>query len=153
MAARPVPLNPYSDTQRNRIYDNGSTARKEKRERSQRWSSVVQGQQGSKQFARARKEEDSNTINSCVVGLPFQRPHDSRRYKPQLLATERTSNGKAGWPLLPCLGVYKRERMNLPDWIRSCARGALVFGMLVGYAHDNPTANRSLFTWATSSAA
>jgi hypothetical protein len=29
--------------------------------------------------------------------------------------------------------------MNVSDWIRPCARGALVFGMLVGYAHAQGT--------------
>ena len=29
--------------------------------------------------------------------------------------------------------------MNISDWVRSCARGTLVFGMLVGYAYAQDT--------------
>jgi len=31
------------------------------------------------------------------------------------------------------------DKMNISDWIRSCARGALTLAMLVGYAHAQDT--------------
>jgi arylsulfatase A-like enzyme len=33
------------------------------------------------------------------------------------------------------------DKTNISDWIRSCVRGALVFGMLVGYAHAQGTSS------------